>query len=67
MEVLPGSHHLPRNWGNVHEIANLYIHQLRLQPGDAVLRDGNILHRGTPNLTDHVRPMLDQTYKKIIE
>ena len=27
------------------------------------LRDGNILHRGTPNLTDEPRPMLDQTYK----
>ena len=31
---------------------------------DAILRDGNILHRGTPNLTDAPRPMLDQTYKK---
>jgi hypothetical protein len=32
--------------------------------GDALLRDGNGLHRGTPNLTDEPRPMLDQTYKK---
>jgi len=49
----------------VSEIANVYPHRLRLHPGDAVLRDGNLLHRGTPNLTDRVRPMLDQTYKKI--
>ena len=46
------------------EIPNIYPVQLQLERGDAVLRDGNTLHRGTPNLKDVVRPMLDQTYKK---
>jgi hypothetical protein len=53
IEFIPGSHRLPRN-----------LVSPRLSPGDAILRDGNILHRGTPNLTDSPRPMLDQTYKK---
>ena len=33
--------------------------------GDAVLRDGNCVHTGTANLTDHVRPMLDRTYHRV--
>jgi len=65
MEVLPSTHRLPRNWGSVNEVANIYPHRLRLDRGDALLRDGNILHRGTPNLTDAPRPMLDQTYLKL--
>jgi hypothetical protein len=28
-----------------------------------MLRDGNTLHRGAPNLTDTPRAMLDQTYR----
>jgi hypothetical protein len=28
-----------------------------------VLRDGNTLHRGAPNLVDTPRAMLDQTYR----
>ncbi len=43
----------------------LWLHELRR--GDAVLRDGNGLHRGTPNVTDRARPMLDRTYKRIHE
>ena len=46
---------------------NIYPYLLRLNVGDAVFRDGNILHRGTPNLCDDVRPMLDQTYKKVLD
>jgi hypothetical protein len=34
-----------------------------LRRGDAMLRDGNTLHRGAPNLTDTPRAMLDQTYR----
>jgi len=64
MEVLPGSHRLPRDFGDVVGVSNIYPYRLRLDLGDAVFRDGNILHRGTPNLGGRVRPMLDQTYKK---
>jgi len=28
-----------------------------------MLRDGNTLHRGAPNLTETPRAMLDQTYR----
>jgi hypothetical protein len=67
MELLPGSQHLTKEFGGVTGIANLYPHMLRLSLGDAVFRDGNTLHRGTPNLTDRVRPMLDQTYKRVAD
>ena len=67
MELLPGSHHLPFDFWAGADIrrARVYPHRLRLRRGDALLRDGNTLHRGTPNLEDHPRPMLDQTYKKV--
>ncbi|MDH3627748.1 MAG: phytanoyl-CoA dioxygenase family protein [Acidobacteriota bacterium] len=64
MEVIPGSHHLPRDYAGIDGISNIHSYLLQLTLGDAIFRDGNILHRGTPNLTDDVRPMLDQTYKK---
>jgi hypothetical protein len=70
MEIIPGSHRLSRSFlgaASFVEIPNIYSVPLRLQRGDAVFRDGNALHRGTPNLTDHPRPMLDQTYKKLNE
>jgi hypothetical protein len=67
MEVLPGSHHLPRDFAGVVGVANIYPYLLRLNVGDALFRDGNILHRGTPNLGEQVRPMLDQTYKKVLD
>jgi hypothetical protein len=50
---------------SVVEVPRIYPVLLTLDRGDVVLRDGNGLHRGTPNLTETVRPMLDQTYKKI--
>ena len=46
MEVLPATHRLPHNWRGLDGVSNIYPHLLRLDPGDAVLRDGNILHRG---------------------
>ena len=68
-EFIPGSHRLPRRFHDTQDllqIPNIYPVQLQLERGDALLRDGNTLHRGTPNLTDAVRPMLDQTYKKLV-
>ena len=66
-EVLPGSHHLPRDFAGVVGVPNIYPYLLRMNVGDAVFRDGNILHRGTPNLGEEARPMLDQTYKKVLD
>lgn len=65
MEVLPATHLLPRAFltQNVQEIAHVYPVRLDLALGDAVLRDGNGLHRGTPNVSDGPRLMLDQTYR----
>ena len=65
MELLPGSHVQPRSFhsASFREVPNLYPVSLRLGRGDVVLRDGNTLHRGTPNLHEQPRPMLDQTYK----
>ncbi len=67
MEILPGTHHLPRNLLRtaLKDVRNLYPVRLDLSLGDAVLRDGNGMHRGTPNLSDAPRPMLDQTYKRV--
>jgi hypothetical protein len=67
LEVLPGSHRLPRADSlsvDLTDVENLFPVPLHLRRGDALLRDGNTLHRGTPNRTDEPRPMLDQTYKR---
>lgn len=65
MEILPGSHRLP--WSvsihNVADVAHLYPARPDLRVGDALLRDGHALHRGTPNRTAEPRAMLDQTYR----
>lgn len=66
-EFIPGSHRLPRRFHDSADtlaIPHIYPALVQLERGDAILRDGNALHRGTPNLTDRVRPMLDQTYKR---
>lgn len=67
MQVIPGSHLLPRAFHSYQfeKLPRLHAHSLPLRRGDAIIRDGNMLHRGTPNLTDEPRPMLDQTYKSV--
>lgn len=66
MELIPGSHRLPHDFWDGKDIRTIQVYPVRLdlRRGDALLRDGNTLHRGTPNLEDFPRPMLDQTYKK---
>jgi len=67
-EFIPGSHRLPRSATRdlpILSIPHVFPVLLGLRKGDAVLRDGNGLHRGTPNLSDEPRFMLDQTYKKL--
>jgi hypothetical protein len=65
MELLPATHLLSRAFltRNVQEIAHLYPVRLDLAVGDALLRDGNGLHRGSPNVSEEPRLMLDQTYR----
>ncbi len=65
IEFLPGSHLQSRSFlaYSFVQVPHVYPVAPQLRPGDALLRDGNLLHRGTPNLTDRPRPMLDQTYK----
>lgn len=66
LEMLPGTHLHPRSFlaDPFHDV-RVYPVPLHVDLGDAILRDGNTLHRGTPNLTDAPRPMLDQTYKSL--
>jgi ectoine hydroxylase-related dioxygenase (phytanoyl-CoA dioxygenase family) len=65
IELLPGSHMQARSFQSYSfvQLPRLYPVAPSLRRGDAILRDGNTLQRGTPNLSDHPRPMLDQTYK----
>jgi len=65
MELLPATHLHARAFlsQNVQEIAHLYPVRLDLGLGDALLRDGNGLHRGSPNVSEEPRLMLDQTYR----
>jgi hypothetical protein len=65
-EFLPGSHHLPRNYNDDFDlrlVPHVWPVRPELRVGDALLRDGHTLHRGTPNLSDAPRPMLDRTYR----
>jgi len=64
-EFIPGTHVQPRAVleDALIDIPNVYAVQPQLRRGDAILRDGNTLHRGAPNLTDLPRAMLDQTYR----
>jgi hypothetical protein len=64
-EFIPGTHVQPRSVLNdaLLDIPNVYSARPDLCRGDAMLRDGNTLHRGAPNLTDTPRAMLDQTYR----
>ena len=69
IEFLPGSHMQARAFHSYSfvQLPRIYPVAPQLLRGDVLLRDGNLLHRGTPNLTDEPRPMLDQTYKIVRE
>jgi hypothetical protein len=36
-----------------------------MRRGDCLLRNGNLLHRGTTNLSGRPRILLDQTYRAL--
>jgi hypothetical protein len=67
MEVIPGSHRMHH-----HQTARLLpllpeIHPVKIlmRRGDCLLRNGNLLHRGTTNLSGRPRILLDQTYRAL--
>jgi hypothetical protein len=64
-ELIPGTHLQPRAVleDSLLDIPNVYCVRPDLRRGDAILRDGNTMHRGAPNLTETPRAMLDQTYR----
>jgi len=51
----------------IYGIPKIYSVKVLLNRTDAMLRDGNLLHRGTPNMTDQPRILLDQTYRALEE
>ncbi len=69
MEVIPGSHRMHHHeaWRDIYRLPQIYPVRLMMKRGDALLRDGNLLHRGTPNLTSAPRILLDQTYRALDE
>lgn len=67
MEVIPGSHRL-HHFGvqeHIYRMTRVHSVKILMNRGDAMLRDGNLLHRGSPNLTDDPRILLDQTYRAL--
>lgn len=66
LEIIPGSHRMQHDeLAPIYRISQVHSVKLLLNRGDCVLRDGNALHRGTPNITDRPRILLDQTYRAI--
>lgn len=65
MEVIPGSHRMHYFEGEaaVNRLPLVYSTKLMLRRGDVFLRDGDLIHRGTPNQTDEPRPLYSQIYK----
>jgi hypothetical protein len=67
MEIIAGSHRMHHHGvqDHIYAIPRIYPVRILMQRGDAMLRDGNALHRGTPNLTERPRILLDQTYRAL--
>jgi hypothetical protein len=67
MEVIPGSHRMHHHGVQdvIYAIPQVHSVKVLMRRGDCMLRDGNLLHRGTPNLTDQPRILLDRTYRAL--
>ena len=68
-EVIPGSHHMHYFEGTaaVNRLPRIYSAKILTARGDCFLREADLIHRGTPNLTDQVRPLYTQIYKAVDE
>ena len=63
MEVIPGSHRMLHDDAKLlYALPQIHAVKILMSPGDCLLRDGNMLHRETPNLTPCPRILLDETY-----
>ncbi len=64
-EFLPGSHRMHYTEGNeaVEGLAHRFSVRLHMKRGDCFLRDGDLIHRGTPNTSDAPRPLYTKAYK----
>jgi len=67
IEVIPGSHRMHYIEGSdaVASLPNLFSARLLMKRGDCFLRDGDLIHRGTPNRGNVPRPLYSQTYKRV--
>jgi hypothetical protein len=67
MEVIPGSHRMHHDDCREHlyDVPEVHAVRLHFRLGDAMLRDGNMLHRGTSNTVAEPRVLLDQTYRAV--
>ena len=65
MEIIPGSHRMYYTEGEaaLQSLSRSYGHRMLMRRGDAFLRDGELIHRGTPNVSSRPRPLYSQTYK----
>jgi hypothetical protein len=69
MEIIPGSHRMHHHdcVAHIYEVPQIYPVRVLLRVGDAMIRDGNGLHRGTTNLSQWPRILLDRTYRALEE
>jgi len=67
MEIIPGSHRMHHHDCReyIYDVPQIHPVRILLRRGDAMLRDGNALHRGTTNTTPAPRILLDQTYRTV--
>ncbi|MGH9870647.1 MAG: phytanoyl-CoA dioxygenase family protein [Candidatus Polarisedimenticolia bacterium] len=65
MEIIPGSHRMYYTEGDaaLRNLPRSYGQRLTMKRGDAFLRDGELIHRGTPNRSSRPRPLYSQIYK----
>jgi ectoine hydroxylase-related dioxygenase (phytanoyl-CoA dioxygenase family) len=69
MEIIPGSHRMHHHDAAefINDIPQIFPVRVLLRVGDAMVRHGNGLHRGTTNMTRQPRILLDRTYRALEE
>jgi ectoine hydroxylase-related dioxygenase (phytanoyl-CoA dioxygenase family) len=69
MEIIPGSHRMHHHHcaEHIYDVPQIYPVRVLLRVGDAMVRDGNGLHRGTCNMSKQPRILLDRTYRALEE
>lgn len=67
IEIIPGSHRMQYVEGDeaIRRLDTCYGVKILTRKGDCFLRDGDLIHRGTPNRTDAPRPLYSQIYKLV--